>query len=201
MIVVVEGPSASGKTTYATARGCAMVPENTGVAPPADASPPERAEFWAHQNSARWKSALEVEESVGRVVCDTDPLKLHYDYSLHGIGLLDRPIVLAGVVACRRAIKARTLGIADLVLCCIPEARTLAGRKHLDTTRSRRNFEINARLGAPLREWYQALDATDPGRVQWDFPEHLPSAPIRDRYDVDLFDAWMSSLGLTGGRR
>jgi hypothetical protein len=197
VIIVVEGPSAAGKTTYALARAdAAYIPENAGLTPPKDASSSELADFWAVANSRRWARAVEVEKSVGRAVCDTDPLKLHYDYCLNAIGMLDRSMLLAGVEACRRAIEAQKLGVADLIVCSIPEAETLAERKTGDRTRTRRNFAVHARLAEPLRSWYEALDAADPGRVRWEFPDDLPESLPRDRYDVDLYDAWMTRLGL-----
>lgn len=126
------------------------MPETSRAAPAVDASASERAAYWALESCRRWAQAVEIEHLLGRAVCDTDPLKLHYDYCLHAIGRLERSAVLAGVDACRRAIEARSLGIADLVLCSIPDAQTLELRKQRDTTRPRRNFEVNAALGEPL---------------------------------------------------
>jgi len=197
VIIVVEGPSASGKTTYASTHGGnALVPESSGVVPPVDVSAEERAEFWSHENARRWALAVKAEDSLGRALCDTDPLKLHYDYCLHAIGMLDHAAVLAGVDACRRAIQAHRLGIADLILCSIPDTQTLALQQQRDTTRSRSNFRVNARLGESLRRWYEALAAADPARVQWGFPDVVPQARPRDRYDLGLFDVWMAGLGL-----
>jgi hypothetical protein len=38
------------------------------------------------------------------------------------------------------------------------------------------------------------LNDLEPGRVIWHFPEDLPAAPTRNRYDPALFDAWMLEL-------
>lgn len=200
MIVVVEGPSAAGKTTYVTAAGgTVVVPEHAGEGPESGLSYSERAEFWAGQNRRRWEAAVQTERAHGLALCDTDPLKLHYDYCLLRIGRLERAPALAAVAACRESIADQRLGIADLVLCSVPDSDVLAERKQGDTSRSRRNFATNAQLGAPLRDWYRALEEIDPGRVRWEFPPALPDVASRARYDLDLFDSWMSRLGLTSG--
>jgi hypothetical protein len=80
------------------------------------------------------------------------------------------------------------------VLCSIPSQSTLERHREKDVGRRRRNFALHRQLSGPLQEWYQALEATDPGRVTWGFPRDLPPAVSRPRYDVDLFDDWMSRL-------
>jgi hypothetical protein len=37
-------------------------------------------------------------------------------------------------------------------------------------TRQRRSFDLHVRLGAPLREWYTAIERAEPGRVAWSWP-------------------------------
>ena len=197
MIIVVEGPSAAGKSTWALEHaGGSLVPEHTGLhAPSGDHD--AVVSFWVVANGERWEQALRVEASTGTAVCDTDPLKLHYDFCLMRIGQRSMTAVRAGAAACRAAIAEQRLGIADLVLCLVPDAETLEQRRDADDTRSRRNFDLHRQLGAPLTEWYDALARLDPGRVQWDFPDALPAVVERDRYDLELFDAWMRRLGIT----
>lgn len=57
---------------------------------------------------------------------------------------------------------------------------------------------LHRRFGPLLQEWYGALAALEPTRVQWTFPEDMPMATGADRYDVGLFDQWMRSLPRTG---
>lgn len=76
----------------------------------------------------------------------------------------------------------------------LPDDRTLANKRRADATRPRHNFDLHRRLSDPLLEWYSALNDLEPGRVIWHFPEDLPAAPTRNRYDLALFDAWMLEL-------
>ena len=200
VIIVIEGPSAAGKTTSARRLGSdASVPEIAGLEPPTDAT--AAVDFWAAANASRWEMAVETEQRVGRAVCDTDPLKLHYDYCLFRIGQLERQQLAAGTAACRRLIVQRRLGIADLILCSIPDDDALRRQRESDPTRSRRNFELHRRLAEPLREWYAALEAVDPPRVEWAFPATIPPPVERDRYDLEMFDEWMRLLDLAAASR
>jgi hypothetical protein len=92
MIVVVEGISASGKSTwYARHGGSHVVPENGRIAGAPDrvADPTGAAAFWAERNIDRWQAALAVERTTGHALCDTDPLKLERpEFTGHVIGSL-----------------------------------------------------------------------------------------------------------------
>jgi hypothetical protein len=89
MIVVVEGISAAGKTTWCRSNvEQFLVPETF----PADRNAqPETglatAQYWTDWNAKRWADALAIEGVAGRAVCDTDPLKLHYSWCLFQIGI------------------------------------------------------------------------------------------------------------------
>jgi hypothetical protein len=198
MIVVVEGPSAAGKTTWAARMApTTVIAEHAGLRPPPAGDHEAVARFWTDANARRWHAALQMEAATGTAVCDSDPLKLHYDFCLVRIGHAPMEQLLASVRTGRDAIAAKRIGIADLVLCNVPEPSVLEVRKERDTTRTRRSFELHRRLGEPLEEWYGALRQLDPERVQWGFPDALPTAPERPRYDLELFDAWMATLGIT----
>jgi hypothetical protein len=73
MIVVIEGPSAAGKSTCAShmAPAASLVPEAAGLDPPAGSSRPIN-EFWTDANANRWAAALRMEAETGGAVCDTD---------------------------------------------------------------------------------------------------------------------------------
>jgi hypothetical protein len=195
MILVVEGPSAAGKTTW-TARWPArfVVPETRRAEPPAVADTEKVARYFAGLNCARWSSAIAIEHGEGIAICDTDPLKLHYDYCLARIGHGSWTQFQAGVEACRNAIAGKRLGMADLVICCIPDDAALDRHRHSDLSRTRRNFAIHRALGPALNDWYRTLERLDPGRVVWELPPSLPEPAISARFDLCLFDEWIAAL-------
>ena len=195
MILVVEGPSAAGKTTWA-ARWPAelVVPERGRIQRPAAADHDEVARFFVELNCARWSQAIAAEHATGIAICDTDPLKLHYDYCLARTGHGSWEQFQAVVEACRSAIAREQLGIADIIACDVPDDTTLDGRRRSDPSRARRNFAVHGRLGPPLADWYRTLEQLDPGRVVWGFPPTLSRHDARPRYDLLLFDDWMQAL-------
>ena len=146
MIVVVEGPSAAGKTTW-TARHCdpAVVVAETTAAEAA-------AEFWARRGSARWERAQRIEAAFGVAVCDSDPFKLHYAWTLWRTGHATRDDWTCALEASRRAFDAGRLGLADLILVTIPDATTLSRRRDGDRRRRRRNFGLHVQLAGALAE-------------------------------------------------
>jgi hypothetical protein len=170
------------------------VAETGRIEQPTELSDDGLARFWSDLNCHRWATAIEVETQYGVAVCDTDPLKLHYDYCLARVGVASWDRFEAGVAVAARAVACRTLGIADIVLVNIPDDETLLRQRASDPTRSRRNFDLHARLSPALRDWYDVLDRLDPGRVRWEYPSAMPTAVERDRYDTDLFGVWMAQL-------
>lgn len=193
--MVVEGPSAAGKTTWLKrlASRDQTIPEHGAIEVPADRVDDE-AQFWTGLNAARWARALAIETATGRALCDGDPLKLSYDYCLARIGALPWPRFDAGIETYAAAIRARRLGIADAIFCSIPDIDALDSRQREDPTRRRGNFAVNRRLGPPLRDWYGALNQLDPGRVEWAFPATIPVRAPRERYDLQMFTTWMARL-------
>jgi hypothetical protein len=195
MILVVEGPSAAGKSTWvARWPERLVVPESGRVAPPASADRDERARFFIDLNCARWSLAVAAEHAAGMAICDSDPLKLHYGYCLARIGAASWESFWAAVAASRSAIACGHLGIADSIVCAIPDEATLVGRRQSDRSRSRRNFDLHLRLAPALADWYCALERLDPGRVTWELPDALPHPAVRARFDLGLFDEWMRTL-------
>lgn len=195
MIVVLEGPSAAGKTTWAARWPTAsVVPETGPVEVPTMLDVDQIAQVWADIDAHRWAKVVATEAATGLAVCDTDPLKLHYSYCLARVEAGDWTMFGDGVRAARRAIAAHRQGIADLIACEIPDDATLVAQRDADPTRGRRNFELHRRLAGPLHDWYEALAALDPARVVWRFPDDVSTVTVRDRFDLDLFDAWMAAL-------
>lgn len=191
MIVVVEGPSAAGKTTWAAENAAGLlIPESERPQTVLE-DPQVRARYWAQRGARRWMRAIEVERSSGTAVCDTDPLKLHYAWSLWRIGEGGQEEFRQQAEAYRAQVLAKRLGFADAYLVSIPPDDALALRRSKDTRRRRRNFELHRRLGEPLREWYELVERLRPGSVVWTFPEHLADVrtPKRSgRSDIADFD-------------
>ena len=106
------------------------------------------------------------------------------------------------VAATLAAVTEGRLGFADLVLVSVPPIEELRRRRDADQTRRRRrNFELHAQLAEPLRQWYQAVERVDPGRVQWELPpaglaSTLPP-PRTNRSDPALFEAVVEALQST----
>lgn len=201
MIVVVEGPSAAGKTTWVAEHYSQVAVweyQKSGGEPNRETDAEEAAAFWGAANSDRWLQALAIESAHGMAVCDTDPLKLHYVWCLWQVGEASKSAWLAEASINRRKFDDGKLGFADLVICEFPAPDELEGRRTGDTARKRSSFAIHARLAAPLKEWYLAVDSLDPGRVRWSLPQGgpLPNLPTprNERSDPELLERLLDSL-------
>jgi len=201
VIVVVEGPSAAGKSTWIAAQRqpAAVIGETPGGPAPDRAIDPDgAAAHWATVGAARWQAAIQAERRDRLAVCDTDPLKLHYVWSLWRTGHASSREWLAELTATRQLFAQHRLGIADLILVDIPDPATLAGRRRADPTRRRRNFDLHVQLADPLHDWYHAVEQLDPSRVRWELPAtglpSMPPGPRPDRTRIETFDALISQL-------
>ncbi|WP_298799454.1 hypothetical protein [uncultured Pseudonocardia sp.] len=199
VIVVVEGPSAAGKTAWCRRHLPTFVHEYAPTgSEPDGTNPAVQAAYWVAVNSRRWDQARLLEGEIGVAVCDGDPLKLHYSWCLSRVGAAPPARFDHELAQVRRAFAESALGLADLVLVSIPTVETLRSRRDADPTRRRRSFDLHARLGEHLRAWYEAVDALDPGRVIWDLPPGgLPAAmprPRTTRSDVGVLDELIASL-------
>jgi hypothetical protein len=200
VIVVVTGPSAAGKTTWCQRwHPGDLIPEYAPTGhEPRDDDPVVQAAFWCEVDCARWDQAVERERVSGLAVCDDDPLKLHYPWSLARVGLADPRLWRGHLAAHRDAVANGRLGLADLALVSVPSVAELRRRQQSDTTRRRRNFERHVLLAEPLREWYSALERVSPGRVRWHLPDggiSAPEPPVRtDRHDLEVFDRLIEAL-------
>ena len=194
--MVVEGPSAAGKTTWVrTHHPDVAVWEHP---PAADPVPLGVGPHWTEANVARWREAGRLEAEHGLAVCDTDPCKLHYVWCLWRIGEAAGDEWRSEARHARAAFAGGRLGLADLVLVDIPGAGELRRRKTGDPARRRGRFDLHARLGEPLREWYQAMDRVEPGRVRWALPDEGVRTglvvPRRPRSGSELFDRLLDAL-------
>ena len=138
---------------------------------------------------------LEAECRVA--VCDTDPLKLHYAWSLLQIGAATEERLQSEIAATRSAVLDEKLGFADAYFVSRLEPDLARKRSAGDTTRQRRNFDLHVRLQPALLAWYRTLGEALGIPVHFELPDHLPATitPKRkNRYDVKLFDKFISSL-------
>ena len=200
MIVVVEGISAAGKTSWCLAHAARNLVAETppqGFAPDRASDPEAAARFWVGRSEERWSAALALDRRTGLAVCDTDPLKLHYVWSLWRIGAIGETAWRLERDLSRAAVARGTLGWADLYLVKEIAAADARRQRDGDPGRSRRNFDVHVRLAEPLAAWYAALGDLLPGRVLFRFPDDgIPALPPRSRRvgDLALFDALIDSL-------
>lgn len=190
----MEGPSAAGKTTWCRRVTDQFVAEYapTGCEPN-DSDPQAQGRYWTEVNAQRWSKAMDLENTLGQALCDSDPLKLHYSWCLYRIGAAPRARFTHEYQQVRQAMRRRQLGFADAVLVTIPDEATLRRQKEGDATRTRRSFDLHVQLRTPLQEWYRVLAELSPERIAWELPQtwHRPFAdvPVRaERYNVELLD-------------
>lgn len=203
MIVVVEGASAAGKTTW-----CARHAPTRTIAegdPDALPTPPESdplalAKHWQRANERRWELAVAAERDAGVAVCDTDPFKAPYSWTRWQAGLAPFGEWQVASTLAREAFRAGRLGLADVVAYADLDRTELRRRREADPARTRRRFELHVALAEPLRRWYEAVDSLDPGRVIWELPAaglddpRLRPAPRAERYGDALFVALLRAL-------
>lgn len=206
MIIVAEGISAAGKTTFARQFGDGRwVPEIPvkGDRPGADASLDDHAHFWAEHNVRKFQRALDIEREHGFAICDTDPMKIHYSWCMERAGFAWPDKFAHAQVFVRKAIEERRLGFADLYLVNQIDPDVARAQKENDATRRRGNFDQHLALQPHLIEWFSAMSDVLPNRVRWVFPDRdvllseiknkTPEANLR-RFDVSVFDALVERL-------
>lgn len=209
MIIVVEGASAAGKTTW-----CRRLPrdqvllegEPTPSPPPAgsgDPSPSDPrsvAEYWANENSRRWRAACAVSDRYGWAVCDTDPFKLHWTWTLWMSGLSSDEYWEQSKKSMREAFANGKLGFPDLVLFADPDIETLRRQKANDLTRTRNRHEMHIRIAPALKRWYLAMATLDPDRINFGLPvngldtRHTRLGQRAVRTGAELFDRFITEL-------
>lgn len=198
MILVVEGISASGKTTWCTQQGGQHVIAEHGRmdgVPERASDPVAAAVFWAERNVDRWQAALAMEASTSWAVCDSDPLKLHYLWCLWQIGEASTNDWLTELNATRDTVAQGRIGFAGAYIVGAIDPQLARQRALADTTRRRSNFELHVRLQQALLSWYAAIEQVLPGSVQVGFPAKMPAVqPRDDRYSLAAFDRMIALL-------
>ena len=201
MIIVVEGASGAGKTTWCLTHAGAnalleALPDHATV----PAEPQAAARFWVERNVARWEEVLAREARGGLVVVDTDPFKLHYVWTLLKTGQASELQWTAQRDAARAGFVAGRYALADLFLVSDVDDATLRARREADPSRTRRNFERHVQLHDALLRWYRAIDRLEPGRVVFGLPaDGITPAMVAKgkrarRSGLELFDQLMSEL-------
>lgn len=203
MILVVEGISASGKTTWcATHGGQQVIPEHGRFenVPDRIKEPVGTAAFWAERNVERWQKALAMEDVSSCALCDSDPLKLHYIWCLWQIGEASERDWQYELDATRETIAQGRIGFADCYIVGRIDPQLARERAKADTTRRRSGFELHVRLQQALLTWYSAIDEVLPGRVRFGFPAAMPTLENLDgRYDIAAFDQMIELLPRPAG--
>lgn len=201
MIVVVEGPSGAGKTTWTRKHGgtyalLESLPDHTVVPDDEEGA----AHFWIERNVRRWDEVNDREFRDGLVVVDTDPFKLHFTWTLYQSGQATRRQWELMRDVAREAFATGRYGIADLIYVSSVDDATLRARRDADPTRTRRNFERHVKLRDSLLRWYEFIDGLEPGRVVFGLPddgiapEKVALGPRYERSGAALFDALMIAL-------
>jgi len=201
VIIVVEGPSGAGKTTWCRTHAGAKalleaLPDHSTV----PTEPKAAASFWVERNVARWQDVLEREARDGLVVVDTDPFKLHYVWTLFRTGQISEIEWTMQRDAARDAFAAGRYALADAFLVSDVDDATLRSRRDADTTRTRHSFERHVALRDALLRWYGAIDRLEAGRVVFGLPdggitpELLAKGKRSTRSGAGLFDQLMRAL-------
>jgi hypothetical protein len=201
VIIVVEGASGAGKTTWCRTHAPAnalleALPDHSVV--PTD--PVAAARFWVERNVARWDEVLAREARDGLVVVDTDPFKLHYVWTLFRTGQIGELDWTMQRDAARNAFSSGRYALADAFLVSDIDAATLRARRESDPSRTRRDFERHVLLRDSLLRWYGAIDRLEPGRVVFGLPagglspDLLAKGKRARRSGRELFDELMMEL-------
>ena len=205
MLIVVEGPSAVGKTTLLGLVPAQRVVGEEVLRVPAGTGPMGSIPYAVESSARRWERLLDTEARHGHAYADGDPLKLYYDFARVAFGALERCVYEAGWHLMAQAMGERRIGFADRVVYLSASPDTLARRRASDATRRRRRFALHVRLVPAMRAYYAALERLRPGTLRWLDAEDDPrSAAVselessedlrRDRYDVSALERLKQDL-------
>lgn len=191
VIIVIEGPSAAGKTTWCRTHASQWLPE------------PERSpidEILRYQ-IGRWREAVVADARGEVVVLDGDPFKLYYSWAAWRVGRIDESEWRKQAEAARRLFANGDYGLADLIVYADPGLEELRRRRDSDATRRRRNFELHASMRPHFRQWYESVADLDRQRVLWEHPDEGLSEELLAigrrpaRSEPQHFDRILARLG------
>jgi hypothetical protein len=190
VIVVVEGPSAAGKTTWCRRHAARWLPE------------PQRwsIEEVRRYQIDRWRQAVAADEAGEVIVLDGDPFKLYCSWAQLKLGEITDAELADEAGRASQLFTQGDYGCADIVLYGDPGVEELTRRNATDASRTRRNFERHTAMRPFFRRWYEAVAVIDPTRVVWQHPATgLPSAvlecgPRPARSSPELLDRVLEQL-------
>ena len=203
MIVAIEGPSASGKTTWcrthAPNNSVLEAPENI-PAPDLFADPAQAARFWVNHAADQWAQALKLEREYGVAFCDGDPFHLYFAWALWKAGAMAEDLFAVESELYRAAFRDRQVGFADHVLWIEVSQEELRQRARADSTRRRKRHELYLSLTPWMKTWFQqreqllpgSVNVMDPAREQRD----LKPSQLVQRYDLVVLDELLGKLSL-----
>jgi hypothetical protein len=202
-ILAIEGPSASGKTTWCQRHfpdGFVEDAPETIQAPDLFAEPHEVAAFWVEHNIGRWQKALEIEKRNSIAVCDSDPLKLYFSWALWKAGTQDSKLFEIEAALYRRAIEEQRIGFVDCVIWLEAPIDELRRRAQADITRQRKRHELYLEMIPWMNAWVAARERVLPGCArEWSTEPRLDdfgAVPMhRRRYDASLLDELLAVCG------
>ena len=205
-ILVVEGPSAAGKTAWCQkhfAKGFVEAAPETIQAPDLFAEPRDVAAFWVEHNIRRWQRALEIEKWESIAVCDSDPLQLYFSWAFWKTGAGDSKLFELEVALYRKAIEEQRIGFADCVVWLEAPIEELRRRAKADATRKRKHLELYLEMTPWMHAWFAAREHVLPGCArEWTAAPRLKDIEgvpqNRRRYDVTVLDGL---LAVCGGRK
>ena len=198
MILVVEGPSAAGKSTWVARWPARFVVPETGRVQPRGCRRFTTCslELHADLNCARWSLAIAVRAGDGHRRLRRRPAQapLRLLPRANRKGLVEQ--FRAGAEATRSAIAGELLGIADVILCCVPDAATLDRHRRADAARARRNFAAPPRIRACSRRLVPHARRPRP----WSGDVGVPGRPARTRDSSPLRSAALRRMDAVTAR-
>lgn len=148
---------------------------------------------------------MEIEAKHGFSICDTDPFKSHFDWSMAKAGFTTMDVFNAAMPMARDAILRRKLGFCDLYLVKHIAPEIARAQKENDSSRTRSRFEMHLELQPYLRDWFETLSEVLPERVKFGFPkkheliEKITSKLNEEsphRFNVSVLDAFLKRLSV-----
>jgi len=161
--IVIEGPSAVGKTTLCqqlTYNYNSIVVDEVIVEPLRGFTPYEEALFYLDKEVNRWNTRAGAEQFI---LLDTDPLKsLWFNWSMGYSNCLTLQELDEFY---RDKVRGRTIDFADLYIILNASEEELLNRKNADAFRDRENFEWISKANRYRERYYQYLSNIMNGHV------------------------------------
>jgi len=163
MKIVVEGPSAVGKSTLCQKlrdKYKSTVVDELIIEPIQSLSPFEEATYYLNKEISRWNTCI---KSAEKLILDTDPLKsMWFNWSLDYVNCLSLPELQDFFI---ERVKQGDIGFADLYIVMNASREELTTRKNTDIFRVRDNFEWISNANTYREKYYEYLHKIIPDHV------------------------------------